>query len=130
MTKTALKTVGVVGAGRMGTPITLPRPVAYVSLTAQRSEGNLRRRCSIETITVLHEGTSGQGRVDTGGKISGAALRYHEVKGGEDELEQKGNGPCGRDGARGARCLRAGHEQGGFGVGVLRQVLAGICACQ
>jgi len=50
----------------------LRRP-AYISLTAQRSQGKLRRRCSVTPIIVPHEGTSGAER-ENGMKNVGRAL--------------------------------------------------------
>src|SRR5438552_18880381 len=51
-------------------------------------------------------------------------------KGGDNESEQNSDGLGRRGGAGGARRLRAKQEPGGNGLGVLRQVLAGICPGQ
>src|SRR2546426_4484748 len=51
-------------------------------------------------------------------------------KGGDNESEQKSDGLGCRGGAGGARRLRANQEPGGIRLGVLRQVLAGICPGQ
>src|SRR5258706_15653462 len=102
----------------------LRRPTC-ISLTAQRSRGKLQRRCSVSPIIVPHEGTSGAGgrkRI----KNVRACFEKSPNQGGDNESEQKGNGPGCRGGARGARRLRANQEPGGTGLGGLRQVLSGI----
>src|SRR5260370_40754624 len=101
------------------------RRLACIPLTAPRSRGKLQRRCSVSPIIVPHEGTSGAGGRK---RIKNVRARFEKSpnEGGDNESEQKGDGPGCRGGAGGALCPRANHEQGGFGVGVLRQVLAGV----